>query len=132
MKNLIKYLLIAFLVIGGLTSLTEQEAEKIFQQGMMNEKAEGNSAEAIEIYSQLAAETSEEREIRANALLHLGLCNEKLGAENALSAYHKISFGCSDQVDIVSIYLNSFIKKLGVNVVSFDLCSKKCLEPSCR
>jgi len=132
MKNLIIYLLIAFLVTGGLTSLTAQEAEKLFQQGMMKEEAERNLTEAIEIYSQLAEDASVDREIRANAFLRIGICNEKLGTENALSAYHKISFECSDQVDIVSIYLNSFIKMLGFTVLSFDIRAEKCLRSSCK
>lgn len=103
MKNLAKYALIAFLAIGGLTSLTAQEAEKLFQQGMMKEEAEGNLTEAIEIYSQLADDTSVAREIRANALLHIGFCNEKLGKANALVSYQKIISQYSDQSDIVSI-----------------------------
>ena len=103
MKNLAKYVLIAFLAIGGLTSLTAQEAEKLFQQGMMKEEAEGNLTEAIEIYSQLTDDTSVAREIRANALLHIGFCNEKLGKANALNSYQKIISQYSDQSDIVSI-----------------------------
>jgi len=132
MKNLIKYLLIAFLVIGGLTSLTAQEAEKLFQQDMIKGEVEGNLTETIGIYYQPGEDASTDREIRANALLHLGLCNEKSGTENALSAYHKTSFGCSGQVDIVSIYLNSFIKKLGIDVVNFDFSSEKHLASSCK
>ena len=103
MKNLAKYVLIAFLAIGGLTSLTAQEAEKLFQQGMMKEEAEGNLTEAIEIYSQLAEDASVDREIRANALLHIGICNEKLGKGNALNAYQKIISEYGDQSEVVSL-----------------------------
>ena len=46
MKNLVKYLLISFLIVGSLTSSTAQEAEKVFQQGMMKEEGEGNLTEA--------------------------------------------------------------------------------------
>ena len=103
MKNLVKYLLIAFLVIGGLTSLTAQEAEKLFQQGMMKEEAEGNLTEAIEIYTQLAEDDSVDRVIRANALLHIGICYEKLGKKNALSVYEKLIAEFSEQTDIIAL-----------------------------
>jgi len=103
MKNLVKYVLISFLAIGGLTSLTAQEAEKLFQQGMMKEEAEGNLTEAIEIYSQLAEDASVDREFRANALLHIGICNEKLGKKNANTYYEKVISNYSDQPEMVKL-----------------------------
>ena len=103
MKNLAKYVLIAFLAIGGLTSLTAQEAEKLFQQGMMKEEAEGNLTEAIEIYSQLAEDASVDREIRANALMHVGICYEKLGKNKAQNTYQRLVTEYPDQTAIVAM-----------------------------
>jgi len=103
MKNLIKYLLIAFLIIGGLTSLTAQEAEKLFQQGMMKEEAEGNLEGAIEIYSQLAEDASVGREIRANSLMHVGICYEKLGKNKAQNTYQRLVTEYPDQTAIVAM-----------------------------
>jgi Tol biopolymer transport system component len=103
MKNLVTYVLISFLIVGSLTSSIAQEAEKVFQQAMMKEEGEGNLTEAIDMYNTLVDDTSVAREMRANALLHIGICNEKLGKENALNVYQKIISDYSDQVDIVSI-----------------------------
>ena len=103
MKNLVKYVLIAFLVIGSLTSLTAQDAEKLFQQGMMKEEAEGNLTEAIEIYSQLSEDASVDREIRANALMHVGICYEKLGKKKAQNTYQKLVVEYPDQTAIVAM-----------------------------
>ena len=103
MKNLVKYVLISFLIVGSLTSSIAQEAEKVFQQGMMKEEGEGNLTEAIEIYTTLVDDVSVNRAIRANALLHIGICNEKLGKGNALNAYQKIISEYGDQSEIVSL-----------------------------
>jgi len=103
MKNLVKYLLISFLILGSLTSLIAQDAEKAFQQAMMKEEGEGNLTEAIEIYSKLVDDTSVDREIRANSLLHIGICYEKLGKKNASRVYEKLIAEFSDQSEISSI-----------------------------
>ncbi len=99
--------LICLLIFGFLfileTPLQAQSAENLFQQGMMKEEGEGNLTEAIEIYNKLADDSSVAREIRANALLHIGICNEKLGKGNALNAYQKIISEYGDQSDIVSL-----------------------------
>ena len=103
MKNLAKYLLISILCLGSLTTVIAQEAEKMFQQAMMKEEGEGNLTEAIDIYNKLVDDTSVAREIRANALMHVGICYEKLGKKNALNVYEKIIAEYGDQVNIVSL-----------------------------
>lgn len=102
MKTLVTFLAM-FLLLGSITSISAQNAEKILQQGMMKEEAEGNLTEAIEIYSKLVDDSSVERSIRANALLHVGICHEKLGQQNALNAYQKIISEYSDQTAIATL-----------------------------
>ena len=103
MKVLVKYLLISILCLGICTSVSAQQAEKLFQQGMMKEEGEGNLTEAIEIYNKLVDDTSVARKMRANALLHIGICYEKLGTKNASRVYEKLITEFSDQTDISSI-----------------------------
>jgi len=103
MKTLLKYLLICTLCFAGIQPGVAQQAEKLFQQGMMKEQGEGNLDQAIKIYKKLIDDSSVDRSIRANALLHLGICHEKLGKGNALNSYQKIISDYSDQVNIVSL-----------------------------
>ena len=90
MKVLVKYLLISILCLGICTPVFSQQAEKLFQQGMMKEEAEGNLEEAIDLYKKVVSDVSAKRSVRANALMHVGICYEKLGKGNALNAYQKI------------------------------------------
>jgi len=103
MKTLLKYLLISMICLGSLATIVAQSGETLFEQGMMKEEAEGNLTEAIEIYSKLIDDSSVDRSISANALLHLGICYEKLGEGNAINAYQKIISEYSDQKDIASL-----------------------------
>ena len=103
MKVLVKYLLISILCLGICTPVFSQQAEKLFQQGMMKEEAEGNLEEAIDLYKKVVSDVSAKRSVRANALMHVGICYEKLGKGNALNAYQKIISEYGDQTDIVSL-----------------------------
>lgn len=93
--------MISMICLGSFNPIVAQQAEKLFQQGMMKEEAEGNLTQAIEIYSKLIDDSTVDRSIRANALFHIGICHEKLGEDNALNAYQKIISEYSDQKDIV-------------------------------
>ena len=103
MKNLIKFVFIFFLIFGGLATIAAQDAEKVFQQAMIKEEGEGNLTEAIEIYTRLADDNSVPREIRANALMHMGICYEKLGKKQASSVYEKLISEYGDQTDLIAV-----------------------------
>ena len=80
-----------------------QDAEKTFNQGLVKEEGEGSLQEAIDLYSRVADDPSAERSIRARALLHVGICYEKLGETNAEAAYRKLIKDFSDQKDVATI-----------------------------
>lgn len=103
MKALLKYVLISIVCLGTLTPVTAQNAEKVFQQGMMKEEGEGNLTEAIEIYNKLVDDTSVDRAIRAKSLMQVGICYEKLGKKNAKTYYEKIINNYSDQPEMVKL-----------------------------
>jgi len=106
MKKSILLKLLAILVIllvGIYTSSSAQESEKLFQKGLVKEEGEGSLQEAIDIYNKVAEDASAERSLRAKALLHVGICYEKLGQEKAKGAYEKLIADFADQGDIVAI-----------------------------
>ncbi|MEN8194546.1 MAG: tetratricopeptide repeat protein [Bacteroidota bacterium] len=103
MKQLLIYLLFFGILLSPETPLHAQDAEKLFQQGLIKEEGEGNLTEAIEIYDQLANDTSVDRTLRANALMHIGICYEKLGKKNAQDAYQRIITEYPDQIQLTAI-----------------------------
>ena len=102
-----KNLLICFLMIGFLffiqTTVQAQNSQQLFQKGMIQEEGEGNLTEAIEIYNSIVNNADADRELRAKALLHVGICYEKLGDQNARKAYQKLISEYSDQSDIAAM-----------------------------
>ena len=102
-----KNLLICLLLIGFLfftqKAIQAQNPQQLFQKGMIQEEGEGNLTEAIEIYNSMVNDVNVDRELRAKALLHVGICYEKLGNQNARKAYQKLISEYSDQSDIVAM-----------------------------
>lgn len=103
MKTLIKYSLISIICVGLLNPLLAQQSEKLFQQAMMMEEGEGDLDKAIEIYYKLVNDVSVGRSIRAESLMQVGICYEKLGKKNALNAYQKLVTEYGDQEEIVAL-----------------------------
>lgn len=95
--------LFVILLISYITPSFSQESEKLFQKGLVKEEGEGSLQEAIDIYNQVVENTTAERSLRAKALLHIGICYEKLGQENAKKIYRKLINDFADQEAIVAI-----------------------------
>jgi Tol biopolymer transport system component len=87
------------------TPVKAQNSQKLFQKGLIQEEGEGNLNKAIEIYNSLVNDVSIERALRAKALLHVGICYEKLGNQNARKSYQKLIAEFSDQDAIVALGL---------------------------
>ena len=96
-------ILLLVLLISHHTPTLAQEAEKLYQKGLVKEEGEGSLQEAIDIYNQVVENTSADRSLRAKALLHIGICYEKLGQENAKRIYRKLITDFADQEAIVAI-----------------------------
>ena len=104
MKALITSCFVVFVI--ALTNVTpsfSQNSEQLFQKAHMKEEGEGNLNEAIVIYTQIAEDSTAERDIRAKALLQIGICYEKLGGAQASKAYEKIITQYSDQLKTAEI-----------------------------
>ena len=90
MKPIITFLVVMAFLFGSPLIVLSQNAEQQYQKGLMQEEGEGNLQEAINIYDQIAQDESAELSIRAKALLHVGLCYEKMGKEEATKAYQRL------------------------------------------
>jgi Tol biopolymer transport system component len=89
-------------------SVSAQTADKLFQEGLMKETAEGNLREAINIYKEVVKDENAAESVKAKAQLHIGLCYEKLGNREAIKAYELVVENYKkfeDEVQIASLRL---------------------------
>jgi Tol biopolymer transport system component len=78
-----------------------QTGHDLFQQALVKERADGDLRGAIAIYERIAQEFARERALAAKALVQLGQCYEKLGSNEAESAYRRVLREYADQDDPV-------------------------------
>ena len=95
---------ITALMICMLTPLQAQndEAQRLYQEGIFQMEAMGNFAAAIERFEKLVSDYPGNKSLAARALLMAGRCHEKLGQEEAEKAYNRILEEYGDQREIVS------------------------------
>ena len=103
MKKLRLLLLVTVILVGYQLPLQAQNGEKLFREGMMKEEGAGNLDEAIDIYYKVVNDVSANRALRAKALMHVGICYEKLGKKNAKNTYQKLIAEYADQTAIVAM-----------------------------
>jgi len=92
------------LILGSYMSFA-QTAEELFPKGIQLEEVKGELEKAIEVYQTIVTKFSANRPISSKALLHIGLCYEKLGdaqAREARKAYERVVRDYSDQSEIVA------------------------------
>ena len=103
MKTLILTSALIIALISLSTALAfSQDAEQLYQKGIMKEEGEGSLREAIELYKSVADDTQADRSLRAKALYQMGSCYEKLGQQEARGVYEKLVANYSDQPELVS------------------------------
>ncbi|RLD55415.1 MAG: hypothetical protein DRI97_09530, partial [Bacteroidetes bacterium] len=104
MKSLWIYtiLVAAFLIAGNLSALA-QTPEQLYQKGLMKEEGEGKLEDAISLYSQIADNSEADQSLRAKALLHIGLCYERMGTQEAVEAYQRLVTNFPSQENEVAI-----------------------------
>lgn len=71
-------------------SLSAQTPEQLFQKGLTKEEGEGALKDAINLYNQVAENSNATASLRAKALMHVGMCYEKLGTKEAVKAYQRL------------------------------------------
>ncbi|TSA34893.1 MAG: hypothetical protein D4R64_10960 [Porphyromonadaceae bacterium] len=104
MKTLwINLILATFLAVGSIYPSMAQTPEQIYQKGLMKEEGEGNLQDAIDLFIQIADNSSADRSLQAKAQFHIGLCYEKLGLKEAQKAYQKVVDKYPEQTEAVKL-----------------------------
>ena len=81
---------IAVILALALSGAGQQSAEQLYKSGLYEEEVGGDLQKAIGIYQEILKRFPDSREVAAKALLHIGLCYEKLGNQEALKAYQRL------------------------------------------
>lgn len=97
-KNLI---LILFILFFPTLSIFAQTQSQLFQQALLKENGEGDLKGAVAIYEKIVQDKTADRAIQAKAQLHIGMCWEKMGKQEAIEAYKKVIKKFDDQKTIV-------------------------------
>lgn len=99
-KFIVIVLVFAFVLVT--TGYGQQTAEQLYQSALYKEEIEGELDTAIKIYETIIKQYPENRPVAAKALLHSGICKERLGMKEAEKAYESVVRDYADQVEIVS------------------------------
>jgi Tol biopolymer transport system component len=92
----------ALVFFGGQNALA-QSGYNLFQKGLVQERVKGDLDEAIKVYERIIVKFPNNRPIVAKALLHIGLCYEKMGKQEAQKAYRRLIKEYTDQPEPVQI-----------------------------
>jgi len=104
MKSLRNILIIAtaLIIVVNLPALA-QTPEQLYQRALVKEEGEGAMEEAISLYDQVADNSNANQALRAKALLHIGMCYERMGTQEAVEAYQRLVTNFPSQKNEVAI-----------------------------
>ncbi|HBE40599.1 MAG TPA: hypothetical protein DDW27_05240 [Bacteroidales bacterium] len=77
----------------------QQSAEQLYQSALYKEEIEGEMDAAIKIYETIVKQYPDNRPVAAKALLHFGICKERLGLKEAQLAYELVVRDYADQAE---------------------------------
>jgi Tol biopolymer transport system component len=108
MKKQPKILFASFLSVLGLVLFvsglsSQRTAGELFEKALYQEEAQGDLQKAIGMYEKILEQYPGDRETAAKAQLHIGLCYEKLGLEEAQKAFQKVVENYPDQSAAVTV-----------------------------
>jgi len=101
MSALVFVLLVFLLNFNDLSS--QQSAAELFEKALYMEEAQGELLKAIDLYEEILKQFPDDRKIAAKAQLHIGLCYEKLGLQEASKAFRKVVDDFPEQKDAVKV-----------------------------
>jgi len=84
------------------SGLAQQTAERLYQEGLYQEEVQGDLRNAITLFERILSEFPNARPVAANALMHIGLCQEKLGSAEAQRAYDRLLRDYGDQTEVAA------------------------------
>ena len=94
----IRGLVFAMMFVVASSACAQQTAGVLLQSGLYKEDVNGDLEAAIAIYERVLKDFPQDRTHAAKALLHIGLCYEKLGRDEARKAYERVVREFADQV----------------------------------
>jgi len=97
------FILVAALIVAGNLPSLAQTPEQLYQRGLMKEEGEGALQDAISFYNQIADNSDANQSLRAKALLHIGMCYERMGTREAVNAYQRLVTSFPTQKNEVAI-----------------------------
>lgn len=120
-----KTIFILVLVLAGLCLFSseiysQQSAHQLFEEAIYLEEAKGDLQEAINLYKQISETRDADQSIKAKALLHTGMCYEKLGSEQARQIYRDVISRYSEQAPEVAL-ARERISRLDANLVELNM-----------
>jgi Tol biopolymer transport system component len=69
---------------------SQETTGQIFERALYLEESQGDLKGAISLYETIVKDDNAERAVAAKAQLHIGLCSEKLGVQNAQKEYQAV------------------------------------------
>ncbi|MBC8184012.1 PD40 domain-containing protein [candidate division KSB1 bacterium] len=96
-KSHISIFIVITLLLFSILTLFAQTQSQLFQQALLKENGEGDLKAAVTIYQKIVDDTNADRSVRAKAQLHIGMCWEKMGRQEAKEAYQKVMSDFNDQ-----------------------------------
>lgn len=123
MKNTRKLLAPVLLLIVCLfctmtTVYSQQSAGQLYEKALFTEEVMGELQNAINLYQQILDNNPENKQIAAKALLHQGMCYEKLGNQEAIKKYQRLVDNYPGQKNEVALAKERLSKLLFVEEVS--------------
>lgn len=74
----------------GAPLLAQETAQDLYQAALYQEEVQGNLERAIDQFARILVRFPKDRAVGAKAQLHIGLCYEKLGQQEARQAYRRV------------------------------------------
>jgi Tol biopolymer transport system component/tetratricopeptide (TPR) repeat protein len=99
----IHWITILLLLLSAGVLYCQETPGQLFEEAVYAEEVKGELTEAIRLYQRVYEANPENRQMGARALLHLGLCYEKLGSEQASQAYRDVINKYGDQTTEVAL-----------------------------
>ena len=119
-KKLVPVLLfsIVCLCLSTTVAYAQQTSGELYEKALYTEEVKGELQNAIDLYQQVLENNPENKQVAAKALLHQGMCYEKLGLKQAYKTYQDIINNYPEQQDEVTAakervnYLEAFAANL--------------------
>ncbi|MDX2445336.1 MAG: tetratricopeptide repeat protein, partial [Bacteroidales bacterium] len=126
-KKLVSVLLfsIVYLFFSATVAFAQQTSGELYEKALYAEEVKGELQNAIDLYQQLLENNPENKQVSAKALLHQGMCYEKLGNQEAVKKYRHLVDNYPGQKNEVALAK----ERLSRLILAAEKVSKTPMEP---